>query len=266
MKIGVIGCGNMASAVVHGIHKHNKEVKFITYTPSFTRAKQLADEVNGTPIKELSDIIEADTIIIGCKPQQFSELASHLKDIDLTKKHILSIMAAVTVEQISEKLNTPYVTRLMPSLPMRYDEGISLLYYSQSVLDGQKEKIETIISGCSSVYTQKTQKQFDEVTTISASGPAYVYYFTKTFADILENELEVSAKDAKSMAIALFKGSSISMDKSDESLQEQIDRVTSKKGVTIEGVNSFKNSDTYEIFKKGVFAAIKRSEEITKGE
>ncbi|MCO4753086.1 MAG: NAD(P)-binding domain-containing protein, partial [Bacteriovoracaceae bacterium] len=108
---GVIGCGNMASAIVKGIHAIYPDEKFLTYTPGKNRAIDLAKSVNGKQVDELSGLAEADTIMIGCKPQQFDELVSNLKGaFQLEDKHFISIMAAMPVETIQKKLGAAKVT------------------------------------------------------------------------------------------------------------------------------------------------------------
>jgi pyrroline-5-carboxylate reductase len=53
MKMSIIGCGNMASALVSKMSSLN-QVEFLTYTPTYTRAKLLAEQVHGTAVNEAS--------------------------------------------------------------------------------------------------------------------------------------------------------------------------------------------------------------------
>ena len=262
--IGVIGCGNMASAIVKGIHAIYKQEKFLTYTPSKTRAKTLADAVNGKQVDELSSLNEADTLMIGCKPQQFDVLASQLREsISLKDKHIVSIMAAMPVETIKKKLGVTKVTRVMPNTPMLYNEGISLILNS-----GTTEKEESTVlkwfSACGKVHMLESEQAFDQVTTVSGSGPAYVFQFAKTMVDKLET-WGVESNQAREIVTQLFKGSTKLMElNSDISLEELIDQVTSKGGVTIEAVKVYKAEGIAEMTSKALDAAFKRSEEMTK--
>lgn len=261
MKVAVLGCGNMASAVVFGIYNHNKNIEFLTYTPSKTKAIELAKKVDGKTIDKIDEAKEADIFLIGCKPQQFNELAQDLLKLDIENKVLISMMAAISLQSIDKKIPNNKIVRLMPSLPMNYNEGISLLYFNPDF--DKKPEIKSLFEGSSKVYEVKSEKQFNELTVATASGPAFVYYFCEIFQRIIEG-FGIEEAIAKEMAVQLFKGSSISMDENESSLIDQISKVTSKGGVTIEGINSFNKNNLVTIINQGVNDAIKRSFEMEK--
>lgn len=261
MRIGVIGCGNMASAVVLGIHASHPEVEFLTYTPSQVRAKNLAQKVKGAVVSSLHDFESVDYLIIACKPQQFSSLTKDLEGVDLSKVVLVSIMAAVPTEKIQVAMKNKKVLRLMPSMPMEVGEGISLVYGADDLEEKQMTDFSSLLQGSSMVYACKTEKEFNQLTVLTASGPAYVYYL----AEIFEKQLldwGVDKDVSKQLAVQLFKGSSLFMEKSKLSLNDQIAQVTSKKGVTIEAIDLFRSSSIGQNIKTGVERAFKRSLEI----
>ncbi|MFA5583932.1 MAG: NAD(P)-binding domain-containing protein, partial [Bacteriovoracaceae bacterium] len=184
--IGVIGCGNMASAIVKGIHSQFRQIKFYTYTPSFTRAESLATAVSGIAVKDLSELKDCEILIIACKPQQFQALAQELRaKVNLSKKLILSIMAAIGADKISEELDTQLITRVMPNTPALISEGVSLIYHSPQVNDDLRKRVESYFAACSQVHVLENEKLFDQTTVVTGSGPAYVFYFAKTMVDSL---------------------------------------------------------------------------------
>lgn len=263
--IGVIGCGNMASAIVHGISKAFQDEKFLTYTPSFTRAEKLAREISGRAVKDLEDLRDCDTIIIGCKPQQFETLVQELKGkFDYSNKYFISIMAAVSLKSIQSKLGVTKVSRVMPNTPSMQGEGVSLILHAQKVAESERKKCFDYFSACSKVFPLSNEKLFDQVTTVSGSGPAYVFYFAKTMADQLES-WGIDSQEAKDIVIQLFKGSAKLMEENKkDSLGNLIDKVTSKAGVTIEAIKVYQEKKLDEITKSATEAAFKRSLEITK--
>lgn len=263
--IGIIGCGNMAQAIVKGYFKKDSSVHFITYTPSFSRAEALAMEVNGKAVKSLEALGEVETIVLGCKPQQFGELAQNLinSKIDLTNKHIISIMAAIPIETIKTKLRATKVSRVMPNTPCLIGKGISLVIHSTEVEKSERKLVDTFFSSCGDVSDMPDEKTFDQVTTVSGSGPAYVFLFAKTMADKLTS-WGIEEIEAKRIAVKLFQGSSdLMISESELSLDELISKVTSKGGVTIEAVNSYKKDNLGEITSSALEAAFARSQEMT---
>lgn len=263
--IGVIGCGNMASAIVKGAHNVFPEKKFLTYTPSFTRADELAKAVGGEAVKELADLSKADSIIIGCKPQQFAELAQNLAGkFDLSSKHFISIMAAIPMESIQKKLGAKKVTRVMPNTPSLFNEGVSLLLNSSDVTTKEKKLVDDIFSSVGKTHMMKDEESFDRVTTVSGSGPAYVFQFAKSMADSLVS-WGVDESEARQIVDQLFVGASKLMaSKEDISLDELISQVTSKGGVTIEAVKVYDKKGITEITREALDAACARSFEMTK--
>ena len=264
--IGIIGCGNMAQAIVKGFHRKNANVDFITYTPSYTRAAKLANEVNGKAVKELSEVLAADTIVIACKPQQLNDLANKIAEtqIDLSQKHIISILAATPIEQISKLLKVRSVTRVMPNTPAMLGEGVSLVLHSDAVSANQQALVSKFFEACGKVSVMKSEEEFDKVTTVSGSGPAYVYLFAKTMSDKLIN-WGLTEEQAREIVIQLFKGSSELMSvESNLSFDELISKVTSKGGVTIEAVNSYRENKLEDLTDKALESAFARSIELTR--
>jgi pyrroline-5-carboxylate reductase len=263
--IGVIGCGNMASAIVKGIHKKFQNEEFLTFTPSYTRAQTLAEAVNGKAVKELQELKDCDVIIIACKPQQFQDLAKNLKEkLALEEKYFISIMAAISVETIQKNLNVKKVTRVMPNTPSLFNEGVSLIYHSSDVSSDQKVKCEKYFSACSQVNILDNELTFDKVTTVTGSGPAYVFYFAKTMADQLAS-WGIEEKAAREMVAQLFKGSTKLMEENTHrSWSELIDEVTSKGGVTIEAIKVYQEKGLDETTQDALAAAFNRSQVLTK--
>lgn len=261
--IGVIGCGNMASAIVKGIHSTFSEIKFYTFTPSYTRAHQLAQKVCGQAVRNLSELSACEILIIACKPQQFSELARELTAaVPLSGKLIISIMAALSTERISQELGTSLITRVMPNTPAVASLGVSLVFHSPAVSIDLQKKVESYFSACSSVHVLGSEELFDKATVVTGSGPAYVYYFAKTMVDSLV-EWGVDANEARVMVTQLFKGSSALMElSSDKTISSLIDEVTSKGGVTICAIDSYRSEDLSGITQRALKAAYQRSKDL----
>ena len=264
MRIGVLGCGNMASAVVEGMWNADPmgEIDFVTYTPSRTRAVTLAAKVKGRAVSSLGELGHPDMIIIGCKPHQFSALAGKLLEEKVLLKEVVSIMAAVSIRDIQSALKAENVIRLMPSLPMRYGEGISLLYYASCVGPASRRFLHKTLGKCSKIFEPDSEELLDRLTLVAASGPAYVYYLTRAFEEML-NCWQGSTALSRALAVQLFKGSSVAMDREREtSLEDLIARVTSEKGVTGEAIADFEKNDVKGSLHKGIQKAWERLNEI----
>ncbi len=263
MDIGIVGCGKMISAVCEAINDHSDSLNFKTYSKTFNSAKELASKLDGQACEQLNELDNVDYLFLGCKPQQFLEVSNAIKkQLNLNNTVIVSILAGTSTESISKELQSQKVIRLMPSMPIKESMGISLFYFSSAFNQEQKSEFISLFKNCSSNFMLETQKQFDQITTISSSGAAYVYFFTSIFADKLK-DFGLSELDAKNMAIQLFLGSSKLMSVSSDSLQSMIDSVTSKKGVTIEAIDTFKSLNLEDLVNSGIDNAYKRSRQLS---
>ena len=97
---------------------------------------------------------------------------------------------------------------------------------------------------------------------MGACGPAYIYYLTQAFEEIL-NEWQSDRALSRQLAVGLFKGASVAMEREGEhSLQDLIAGVTSEKGVTMEAIASYQRDNLKGILRKGVERAGERLIEI----
>ncbi len=263
--IAVIGCGNMSNAIIKGIYNKYPDEKFLTYTPSHTRAKNLAKAVNGKAVSKLSDLKEAHTLIIACKPQQFDQLVKDFNHaFSLKEKYVISIMAAISIETLERKLETKNITRVMPNTPALVGNGISLIYHQHDLKKELKNLSEMYFKSCSEVYVLNSEKEFNELTAISGSGPAYLFLFAQGLVEKAK-QLGLPESAAKKMVVELIQGSTKLIESAGEkNLDTLISEVTSKGGVTIEAVNIYKEKDLNKITSQAVDAAIERSIQISK--
>lgn len=262
--IGVLGCGNMAGAIVKGIHQHFPDIKFLTYTPSEVRAIKLAKEVNGEVIKDLEVLNQCEVVFIGCKPQQFSELSDKIRGIIKNKNiHFVSMMAAIDLETLSRKLGVNKVSRIMPNTPILFGDGVTLMIHHPSVVEDQKSFLENLFNKVGSLYLIEDESRFDKVMTVTGSGPAYVFLFAKTLIDKLIS-WGIDEKSAKEMTIGMFSGSVEMMKNSTQDLSTLISQVTSKGGTTIEAIRIYEENKLDLITSVALEAALNRSGQLTK--
>jgi len=262
--IGIIGCGTMAQAIAKGYYNKNNQVNFLTYTPSYTRAEELAKSINGKAVKNLSDFKDVHTIILACKPQHLKVLTKDLENsqLNLKNKYIISILASTPIDSVKQILGSDTVSRVMPNTPAIIGMGMSLVMHGSGVTAEQKTFVKDFFKACGEVTEIENEKLFDQVTTVSGSGPAYVFLFAETMANKLFS-WGLGRDQARKIVSQLFRGSSeLMIYQNEKSFEQLISNVTSKSGVTIEAVNSFRNSKIENITSKALDAAYSRSKEI----
>lgn len=261
--IGVLGCGNMADAIVRGIHHFDKSISFLTYTPSKTRAENLASAVGGRAVDDISEMNDCDILLIGCKPQQFAILAEDIrKKINRKNVHIVSMMAAIKLETISAKLGKKNITRIMPNTPIFVGKGVTLMAHADYLEVEMKQKVESLFSRLGALHLMNSENELDQVMTVTGSGPAYVFLFTKTLVDKLV-DWGIDPQSAKEMTIQMMEGSVEMMKRSQKDLTTLISDVTSKGGTTIEAIKVYEGNKLGLISADALEASLRRAKQLS---
>ena len=113
------------------------------------------------------------------------------------------------------------------------------------------------------VYIRTAESNFDVVSSISGSGPAYVYMFINALTKAgIEGGL--SPEDSKKLALMTVEGSAAYAAAADYDLNTLTDRVCSKGGTTIEAVEVFREKDLFGIVSAAVKACRDKSEFLSK--
>lgn len=259
MNIAVLGCGNMASALVIQMYKSDPSLNFLCYTPSKTRAIDLAEKVNGKIVSNIEAFpAEIDLWIIACKPQQVRDLASAFT---FKNQKMISVLAGTKCEQLKELFNTKEITRVMPNTPSQYGEGISLIYHSEEV--SKKDLINNLFQSCGETLILENEAMIGELTVITGSGPGIIFYMAKYFAEELVN-LNIDKDKARKLVSKLFYGSSKLMEESTVDISVLEQAVTSKAGVTESAIKSLSDSDFPEILNKAFKSGSQREKELGK--
>lgn len=256
-KLGFIGCGNMAKAIINGL----LDAKLLNKDEMFVSTPNIKEPFKGISFSNDNKTVlsECEFVVIAVKPQIYRAIEEQFADCKA--KCLVSIMAGVNTATIKKASGCEEVIRIMPNTPCSIKEGVSAI-----TSDGaSKESFDFIekVFGTISSTVRVDESYFDAVTSVSGSGPAYVYYFIKAVIDAgVEGGL--SYEQSKQLTLKTFIGASKMVENSEDSLDTLIDKVCSKGGTTIQAIDSFKQANVADSIKLGVEKCRKRSEELSK--
>lgn len=237
-KLGVIGCGNMATAILNrALASLLKPSDVFVYDSDDTKSALLNKNYGVNVAKSNADIVNnCEYVLFAVKPQSIGTL-----DIANVKINcLISIMAGVKISTLKEQFKVDAVVRIMPNTPCSVGYGMcALTYYNTS--DEQKNFVTSLFESTGATI-ELDEDKFDAVTAVSGSGPAYVYYFIEAMAKGGVKE-GLTYEQSKKLAIQTMKGAAFMAEKSDIELAELIEKVCSKGGTTIEAVNYLKETD-----------------------
>lgn len=263
MKLGFLGGGNMAAALIGGLlSKGFRGEDIVVFELDPARRAWLEDNFPIHVLEHNGMLIEqADVLVLAVKPQQLRAALATLP-VPQPGQLILSIAAGVRAGDISRWLGGhPSVVRAMPNTPALVGAGITGLYALPSVIPAQREQASQVMEAVGSVVWVQDEGQLDAITAVSGSGPAYVYYFIEALEEAAIDQ-GLTAETARQLALSTFYGASLLAIKDGAAPAELRRRVTSKGGTTERGLEVLMTHHVKHIVLKAVRAAALRSREL----
>lgn len=262
-KIGFIGCGHMASAIIKGIlssgfiSKENVIASEMSEEFAQNRTKELGISVI-TDNKVLAK--ECDVIVLATKPNAITDVLNNIKDELSSDKLIVSIAAGVSTKTMEEAIGKEIaVIRVMPNAGAMILEGMSGIVRGKFAKEEQVKFVEELFSKIGKCIVVDEDK-IDIVTAISGSGPAFFYKTINEMARAGE-KLGLDYKKALLLSIQTAIGSAKIMLESDLTPEELVERIATKGGCTEVGVNFMNAQKTDELF----YELIKQTAQKAKG-
>ncbi|MDR1630324.1 MAG: pyrroline-5-carboxylate reductase [Oscillospiraceae bacterium] len=240
MKIGFIGCGNMARPIIKGILKNAKETFDTVCVYDILREPLLAfcAETGAVAAKDsLSLVAASDVVVLATKPQTFPELLPQIAN-GLKRKNplVASIAAGKTLSYIGSFLGyDARLGRIFPNLNAEVGQSVSSYCVNENANEGDAEILRVICESYG-MAVALPEELFSAFGVLSGCAPAYTFMYIGALASAaVENGL--SAELALPVACQMALGSAQTLLKTGEQPDALIKRVCSPGGTTIEGVN-----------------------------
>jgi pyrroline-5-carboxylate reductase len=264
-KIGFIGGGNMAEAIIKGLLSGGVPPgNILVAEPVEQRKIHLTEHYGvGTTGNNSDATLFGDIIILAVKPQTCMEALRAMKSDISEGKLFISIMAGVQTKTIEEEISErARVIRVMPNTPALVLEAASAIApgarATQSDLSLAMEIFNLLGSACTI-----QEKLMDAVTGLSGSGPAYVFAFIEALSDAgVKNGLPRDV--ATRLAAQTVFGSAKMVIETGEHAALLREKVTSPGGTTITGMHVLEKEGFSGIVMTAVDAATSRSTELGK--
>lgn len=187
MKIGFIGLGNMATAMIGGMLQ--KEIAAPGDIIGSARTEATAEKVKGkfdiTTTTDNTKVAEAaDVLFLAVKPLFFPEVIAEIREQVRPETLVVSIAAGRTLDYLKEAFGRPELKliRCMPNTPALVLEGCTGVCTGENVTE---EDLEIVLSLLRSfgIASLVPERLMDVVVGVSGSSPAYVFMFIEAMAD-----------------------------------------------------------------------------------
>ena len=259
MKVGFFGAGKMAEGILSAIEQ-KKGVVMAEKLPA--RAKELSARYGVKTTADLKVVAKtADLIFLAVKPQDVDAVAAEVKPLLGADKTLVSIVAGKTLAKLRAAFGSKVrLIRVMPNLALRAKAGMCAICAAPKTPKQDVVAVERILGGAGATVVLK-EKDFDAVTALSGSGPAYFAYMEEAMA---EGGVALGLKPAVARLLAeqTMYGTAKFLRESGMELKPFIDGVCTKGGTTAAGMVKLAKPAFKKIVAATLAAAARRSHEL----
>jgi len=268
-QIAILGTGSMGKSILAGLIQSGTKPANIRVSTKTQASADAIFSVHGVEAISLekdtaantSAVKDAELVILAVKPNLILEtlkaVATDIKPGSL----VVSVAAGITTEAMEEVLGgQAAVVRAMPNTPSVLGLGVTGISAGSNVSKGQLELAVKLFSSVGKVLVVDESK-IDALSTISGSGPAYVFYFAEKLITAAKS-LGFSDQEASMMVKETFLGSATLLATSSRTPEELRQQVTSPNGTTMQATGRFDAADLERVFIEATEAALARAKEL----
>lgn len=270
--IAILGAGSMGGAVLSGLVASGAAAGGVTVTNrTADKAAALADTprvrsiaLADTPSGNTDAAATADIVLIGVKPAMVPDLLREIAPALRPGAVVVSLAAGVTIDTFAGILGPDVaVIRSMPNTPAVVGKAVTGLAAGPAASADDLATVRALFETCG-VVVEVPEEQIDALSTISGSGPAYVFLLVEELTRAAVGKGFTEA-EARVMAEQTFVGAAALLDASGEDPAELRRRVTSPKGTTERAIAVLQDARLGDVFARATDAALARARELAAG-
>lgn len=240
MKFGLIGCGNMGSALARAARRQLPAEEMLLANRTPEKATALALELGCASAENKTVAEQAQYVLLGVKPQKMQSVLQELAPVLAARKTpfvLVSMAAGLSMEQICRMAGGSYpVLRIMPNTPAAIGHGMILYSADERVSQADIEEFLQMMQAAGR-FDLLEESLMDAASAVAGCSPAFVYLFIEAMAD---GGVECGLPRAKALqyAAAAVEGAAQLVLQSGRHPGELKDAVCSPGGSTIAGVHA----------------------------
>lgn len=263
MKIGFIGAGKMAEGILQAVLTECVSAKdIIMGEKNPDRMKEIRARYGVEVTSDLKSVVKAaNYIFLAVRPQDIGAVSEEIKAVLTERKLLISIVAGKRLAKLRTVFGRKVrLVRVMPNLALRVKEGMCAVCGARNVKRDDVKTVCWFLDGAGEVIELK-EKDFDAVTALSGSGPAFYAYMEKAMIDG-GIALGLHPLVARRLAEQTMLGTVAYVKSASADLEAFIGGVCTKGGTTAAGMDVMAKSDFRKVVMKTLAAAAKRSAEL----
>jgi pyrroline-5-carboxylate reductase len=268
-SVAILGAGSMGTAILAGMIKAHIKPEHVKVTARRVEsAEALAKKFGVTayatsyqPNANSLAVAGAQVVLLSVKPAYIIEVLEQIKDVIAKDALVISVAAGVTTATIEEHLpESVAVIRAMPNTPALIKLGVTGISVGSRASQEQLAIATELFNGVGKTLVIP-EEQIDALSTISGSGPAYVFYFIEEFIRTAIAQ-GFTQDEAYLMVTETFLGASELLVQTHGDPADLRRQVTSPNGTTMKAVAVLEEGNLHDLFYKATTAALQRAREI----
>ncbi len=265
IKIGFIGAGRMASAMIGGVLTNGlyASEEVIGCAPSKETRDRISSRFGIKMYNTAAEVAKlTDFLVLGVKPIQVQSLFTE-EGLEIRSSHLIaSIVAGVNISTLEAYVPDAKIVRVMPNHCCLVNTGAAGFSRGSKATEEDVAKVNAVLSS-SGLAVEVDEKDMDAVTGLAGSSPAFMYMIIDAMADAGEM-YGISRKKSIELAAQSMLGAARMILYTGESPKQLIDNVCSPGGTTVEGIRVLEEHDVKSAFIAAVKASVERSREMSK--
>ena len=248
MKLGLIGAGNMASALARGIGE-----PALVHDIDAPKAEALASELGGEAVGDATELAKRADIVVLChKPQQLGEVAGGLST---RPRAVASILAATPTARIEQAYPDTPVYRFIPNIPAEVRKGVLCYVPGTLASEGPEDEILELFGRAGTVLRLDDEPLIEPAMALMSCGPAFMALIAESFAEAgVEHGL--APDDAMRMVVETMGGSAAYLAENGWDGKALRTRVATPGGATERGLIKLEDDGVRELCRAAVDAVV----------
>jgi pyrroline-5-carboxylate reductase len=254
MKIAIIGTGNLGLSIAKGVLHSNGATSMYMTKRNVASIKEFESYGNVTVSSDNREAVKnSDILIFAVQPVHFAQILEDIKDL-LTEKHVvISTITGFSIAKMESIIGSKnYIIRSMPNTAISVGKSMTCICANE--IGAKRIDLAKAIFNRMGHSLEVPEEQMQAATVICASGIAFwMRLIRATTQGAIQ--LGFDAKEAQELAMHTCNGAAALLIESGNHPEEEIDRVTTPMGCTIQGLNEMEHQGLSSSLIQGIVAS-----------
>lgn len=263
MKFGIIGAGNMGSAILRGALAANVMLPAQVWlaNPHIEKTTPFGDMGVHTTTSNTETAESVDILLLAVKPQRIGEVLDEISSL-VSGKCVVSIAAGISQKWLQERLPSAHIICVMPNTPLMLGCGASAMTEQGAIPEEIYQFVYRVLSSAGMVRILPAEK-INEIIPVSGSSPAFFFRMAQLMTDAAVKR-GIDPETALALTAKTMEGAALMLQNSGKTAGELERQVCSPGGTTLAALTAFDELGFDRMIDEAFERCIRRAYELGK--